>query len=199
MNDLFHKSWLWDYLRRSGASGYFLPLSGGADSSSTAAIVGVMCQLVAEAVRSGDAAVAADVRRVVLGSSSAGGAGGGQQQPGPEPEPEPDLGDPQVLANAILHCAYMGTSHSSEETRGRARALAGEIGAHFSALEIDRVTDAIVWVFTTFVNAEASGGNGRAPRFLSRGGALSEDLALQNIQARVRMVLSYLCAQLLPW
>jgi NAD+ synthase (glutamine-hydrolysing) len=24
--------WLWDYLRRSGASGYFLPLSGGADS-----------------------------------------------------------------------------------------------------------------------------------------------------------------------
>lgn len=26
--------WLWDYLRRSGASGYFLPLSGGADSSS---------------------------------------------------------------------------------------------------------------------------------------------------------------------
>jgi hypothetical protein len=37
--------WLWDYLRRSGAGGYFLPLSGGADSSSTAAIVGAMCQL----------------------------------------------------------------------------------------------------------------------------------------------------------
>ena len=36
--------YLWDYLRRSGASGYFLPLSGGADSASTAAIVGVMCQ-----------------------------------------------------------------------------------------------------------------------------------------------------------
>jgi hypothetical protein len=37
--------WLWDYLRRSGASGYLLPLSGGADSSSTAAIVGSMCQV----------------------------------------------------------------------------------------------------------------------------------------------------------
>lgn len=36
--------WLWDYLRRSGASGFLLPLSGGADSSSTAAIVGSMCQ-----------------------------------------------------------------------------------------------------------------------------------------------------------
>lgn len=38
--------WLWDYLRRSGATGYLLPLSGGADSSSVAAIVGSMCQLV---------------------------------------------------------------------------------------------------------------------------------------------------------
>ena len=38
--------WLWDYLRRSGATGYLLPLSGGADSSSVAAIVGCMCQLV---------------------------------------------------------------------------------------------------------------------------------------------------------
>ncbi|KAM0854461.1 hypothetical protein ACQ4PT_050421 [Festuca glaucescens] len=38
--------WLWDYLRRSRASGFLLPLSGGADSSSVAAIVGCMCQLV---------------------------------------------------------------------------------------------------------------------------------------------------------
>ncbi|KAL6566188.1 hypothetical protein OROGR_001803 [Orobanche gracilis] len=38
--------WLWDYLRRSGAAGFLLPLSGGADSSSVAAIVGSTCQLV---------------------------------------------------------------------------------------------------------------------------------------------------------
>jgi NAD+ synthase (glutamine-hydrolysing) len=34
--------WLWDYLRRSGAAGFLLPLSGGADSSSVAAIVAAM-------------------------------------------------------------------------------------------------------------------------------------------------------------
>ena len=28
---------------------------------------------------------------------------------------------------------------------------------------------------------------------------MSEDLALQNLQARIRMVLSYFFAQLLPW
>ena len=40
---------------------------------------------------------------------------------------------------------------------------------------------------------------GHMPRFLSRGGTMSEDLALQNIQARLRMVTAYLMAQLLPW
>ena len=43
--------WLWDFLRRSGAAGYFLPLSGGADSSATAAIVGCMTTLVTEAAQ----------------------------------------------------------------------------------------------------------------------------------------------------
>jgi NAD+ synthase (glutamine-hydrolysing) len=56
-------AWLWDYLRRSGASGFLLPLSGGADSSSTAAIVGSMCQMVVQAVADGDAQVLEDARR----------------------------------------------------------------------------------------------------------------------------------------
>ncbi len=43
--------WLWDYLRRSGATGFLLPLSGGADSSAVAAIVGSMCQQVVAAVK----------------------------------------------------------------------------------------------------------------------------------------------------
>ena len=55
--------WLWDYLRRSGAAGYMLPLSGGADSSATATIVGNMCQLVVRAVQQGDKAVEAEARR----------------------------------------------------------------------------------------------------------------------------------------
>ena len=42
--------WLWDYLRRSEAAGYFIPLSGGSDSGAVATIVGSMCQLVAKAV-----------------------------------------------------------------------------------------------------------------------------------------------------
>lgn len=38
--------WLWDYLRRSDQSGFFLPLSGGVDSLSVACIVFSMCSMV---------------------------------------------------------------------------------------------------------------------------------------------------------
>lgn len=40
---------------------------------------------------------------------------------------------------------------------------------------------------------------GKTPRFRSQGGTNAENLALQNIQARLRMVIAYLFAQLLPW
>jgi NAD+ synthase (glutamine-hydrolysing) len=42
--------WLWDYLRRSGARGFFLPLSGGADSASVAAMIGSMAKLVLRSI-----------------------------------------------------------------------------------------------------------------------------------------------------
>lgn len=55
--------WLWDYLRRSGASGFILPLSGGADSSSTAAIVASMCRMAVQTAVE-DERVASDVKRL---------------------------------------------------------------------------------------------------------------------------------------
>ena len=48
---------MWDYLRRSGQGGYFLPLSGGIDSSSSACIVASMCDLVCKAVSAGGLAI----------------------------------------------------------------------------------------------------------------------------------------------
>jgi NAD+ synthase (glutamine-hydrolysing) len=42
--------WMWDYLRRSGARGFFMPLSGGADSSSVAALVASMSKIVFESI-----------------------------------------------------------------------------------------------------------------------------------------------------
>jgi NAD+ synthase (glutamine-hydrolysing) len=40
---------------------------------------------------------------------------------------------------------------------------------------------------------------GFKPQFRAHGGSAAENLALQNIQARMRMLLAYMFAQLLPW
>ena len=165
--------YLWDYLRRSGGGGYFLPLSGGADSSSTAAIVGLMCQQVVAAVAAGDEGVLADVRRVT--------------RMGADYTPT----DARQLCSLILHTCYMGTTNSSQTTRDRAAALAGEIGAHHIPATIDPMIAGILQVFKELTSRE--------PKFKNQGGTIAEDLALQNIQARSRMVLGYMLAQLLPW
>ena len=58
-------------------------------------------------------------------------------------------------------------------------------------MDIDQTVDATMGVFTA--------ATGLAPKYKIHGGSSSENLALQNIQARQRMVQSYLFAQLLPW
>jgi NAD+ synthase (glutamine-hydrolysing) len=42
--------------------GFFLPLSGGADSSSTAALVGIMTQIVVEEIKKGNPQILAGIR-----------------------------------------------------------------------------------------------------------------------------------------
>jgi NAD+ synthase (glutamine-hydrolysing) len=166
--------WMWDYLRRSGGAGYFLPLSGGADSSSVACIVGVMCHLVTEAANAGDAIVIRDVQRIT-------GTTGKEYTPL----------TPQELAAHVLHTTYMGTKNSSAATKKRATTLAQEIGSYHLNMGMDTMVDAVVTTFGALT--------GKTPRFLSQGGNIQQDLALQNIQARLRMVMAYLLAQLLPW
>ncbi|WOK99797.1 hypothetical protein Cni_G08509 [Canna indica] len=165
--------WLWDYLRRSGASGFLLPLSGGADSSSVAAIVGCMCQLVIKDIQDGDEQVKADALRI------------GHYKNGEFPT------DSKEFAKRIFYTIYMGTENSSEATRSRAKRLADEIGSWHLNADIDSVVSALLSLFQNLT--------GRHPCYKVDGGSNTENLALQNIQARVRMVLAFMLASLLPW
>jgi len=164
--------WLWDYLRRSGAAGYFLPMSGGADSSAVAAIAGSMCQLVVREAQDGNDTVVEDVRRIV---------GDDRYVPGAA----------QEFAHRVLHSCYMATTHSSQETRERAEEIAGQIGSYHMNVSIDNPVKALCSLFVETTNT--------TPRFTVEGGSDAEDTALQNVQARVRMVYSYMLARLLPW
>ena len=174
--------WLWDFLRRSGAAGYFLPLSGGADSSAVAAIVGCMTEMVTKAAREDPAGSVAEACRKVCRKD--------------------ELNDnltvnhwvpetPKELANIVLHTMYMGTANSSKATESRARGLGEAIGSYHHSIKIDLVIAAMIKMFFLVTN--------KTPEFKSRGGTITEDLALQNIQARIRMVTAYFFAQLLPW
>ncbi|XP_051214236.1 glutamine-dependent NAD(+) synthetase [Lolium perenne] len=165
--------WLWDYLRRSRASGFLLPLSGGADSSSVAAIVGCMCQLVIKDIEKGDEQVKVDAMRI------------GQYKDGEFPT------DSRELAKRLFYTVYMGTENSSEDTRSRAKRLAEEIGSFHFDVPIDSVVSAFLSLFERFT--------GKRPLYKVDGGSHTENLGLQNIQARIRMVLAFMMASLMPW
>ncbi|KZV40925.1 glutamine-dependent NAD(+) synthetase [Dorcoceras hygrometricum] len=165
--------WLWDYLRRSGASGFLLPLSGGADSSSVAAIVGCMCQLVIKEIAEGDEQVKADAIRV------------GHYTGGQFPT------DSKEFAKRLFYTVFMGSENSSDATRTRAKVLAEEIGSWHFDVSIDGVVSSFISLFQTLT--------GKRPRYKVDGGSNTENLGLQNIQARIRMVLAFMLASLLPW
>lgn len=164
--------WLWDYLRRSKAGGFFLPLSGGIDSCATAVIVHSMCRQVVQAIKNGNQEVLSDIRELTNDCKFS-------------------PTSPQEVAGRLFYTSFMGTTNSSNDTRQRAKDLAIDIGSNHVDLNMDAVVSSVVRLFEI--------ATGRRPVFKIFGGSNIENLALQNIQARLRMVLSYLFAQLLPW
>uniref|UniRef100_UPI003AAE8758 glutamine-dependent NAD(+) synthetase-like n=1 Tax=Centroberyx gerrardi TaxID=166262 RepID=UPI003AAE8758 len=164
--------WLWDYLRRSRQAGFLLPLSGGVDSSSTACIVHSMCVLVCQAVHDGNSQVLEDVRRVV-----------GDESYRPQ--------HPRELCGRIFTTCYMASENSSEGTSNRAKDLADQIGSTHMNINIDTAVKGMLGIFSMVT--------GKWPQFRANGGSVRENLALQNVQARIRMVLAYLFAQLSLW
>lgn len=131
-----------------------------------------MCRLVVENIKAGNKQVIADVKRLAKYSDKL---------------PE----TPQELCNQIFHTVYMGMSkQSSKETRQRARDLAEAIGAYHVNLDIDHVYEAQRNLIVNSLSFE--------PKFKVEGGSIAENLTLQNIQARSRMVTAYEFAQILP-
>lgn len=127
--------WLWDYLRRSGQGGFFLPLSGGVDSASTACIVYSMCRLVVQACDGGDTNALAAVRKIIC-------------------DPEYTPNSVSDLCSKLFVTCYMGTENSSKETRKRAERLAEQIGSYHFGITIDTAISAIMAIFTTITGEQ---------------------------------------------
>uniref|UniRef100_A0A8D0HBE5 Glutamine-dependent NAD(+) synthetase n=1 Tax=Sphenodon punctatus TaxID=8508 RepID=A0A8D0HBE5_SPHPU len=152
--------------------GFLLPLSGGMDSSATACLVYSMYHQVCLAVMNGNQDVLDDVRRVVNDETYT---------------PK----DPREFCGRVFTTCYMASENSSEETHARAKLLAEQIGSYHINLNIDRAVKAVIGIFNVVM--------GKSPRFRVHGGNHRQNLALQNVQARIRLVLAYLFAQLSLW
>jgi NAD+ synthase (glutamine-hydrolysing) len=85
----------------------------------------------------------------------------------------------------------MGNKNSKTSSMSRASRVASSIGSKHYDLKIDEAFDSIVGSFEKTT--------GLTPKYEAEGGTMVEDLALQNVTARSRMVISYLMAQLVPW
>lgn len=167
--------YMWSYLVHSKSAGFLIPLSGGLDSASTATLVFSMCRMVFKAIEAGHPETISHLNRIA----------GVYGPEGWKPK------SPQDICHRILHTVYLGmASQSSVETRSRAERLAAAIGAYHTDMNIDDVFQAQKSIITQATGFE--------PRFRVHGGSNSENLLLQNIQARSRMVTSYSMAQLLP-
>ncbi|KAI3918054.1 hypothetical protein MKW92_027445 [Papaver armeniacum] len=90
--------------------------------------------------------------------------------------------DSKEFAKRIFYTVFMGTENSSDTTSSPAKLLAAEIGSWHLDVSLDN----------TYCT-------GKRPVYKVDGGSDAENLGLQNIQARIRMVLAYMLASLLPW
>ncbi len=88
--------------------------------------------------------------------------------------------DVKQAVNALLTCAYQGTKNSSQTTHDAAQTLASSVGAAFHSWQIDEAVDYYTKQIEKVLNRPL--------------GWESDDIALQNIQARSRSPIIWLLA-----
>ncbi len=215
--------WLWDYLRRSGASGFFIPLSGGADSSCVTIMVGLLTRLIYDEIQR-EKVILEEIKQgkekhILEGkknynnnhnnnitnyvSDITKNAENGLINNNKDTsfvlnelrkivkdndfEPK----SPEEICSIILVSCFMGSEYSSSKTRENAENLSKEFGSFHLNFDINEIVGAFKKCFLNTFKKE--------PKFISEGGSAIEDLALQNIQSRSRMCISYLVAGLANW
>jgi NAD+ synthase (glutamine-hydrolysing) len=219
--------WLWDYLRRSNAMGFMLPLSGGADSASTATIVFNMCCLMLDAYKKekepgfyANKNVTAFINNFFTLR---------------EDNSIEEISEPQQLCSRILNTVYLPTAISGKvdltsgtsgqsassnsgdiqsdsidlsvitsraskmKTGFLASQLAKKIGARHDVVDIQGMFEAGINGISGISGKDFLTMKEEVKNGRVPGSSKSTwDLLYQNIQARLRMINAYLLAQALP-
>ncbi len=107
---------LFDYLRKSGAKGLVVSLSGGADSAAVAVLAAKMVEFAAAEL--GLAGLVARLAGTLEGAGSV-----------------------RELVGRLLLCVYQPTRNSSAASREAARAVAEAVGAGYRELDVDELVE----------------------------------------------------------
>jgi NAD+ synthase (glutamine-hydrolysing) len=150
--------YIWDYLKKSGAAGFLLPLSGGADSGLTSGIIYHFAHKVIDYLTNRGEGTRTEIlghlRKIVRDEKF-------------------DPKTPEEVVSKIFYTRYMGTNNSSQETKNRAAKLAEQIGANHQSVNISGICDNFKVLIKNTMNMD--------PKFKSEGGNWRTDIALQNI------------------
>jgi len=206
--------YLWDYLTRSPAGGFFLPLSGGVDSGSTAMMVFYManklCELLNKPVETEDdkrlsALMNKRINANVLKNYpqhrlKSDGSGAPETLAGHEPLTT------KKLMHILLHTCNMPTKNNTALIKSFASDLATALGSfHMVAyindafVELKNMVANVGFGYDPAVQPDADLSKRiDIPRYKLADGDWMENLAIQNIQARLRMLTAYYLAQILP-
>jgi NAD+ synthase (glutamine-hydrolysing) len=162
---------LFDYLRKSHAKGFIVSLSGGVDSSGVSVLVYLMVQL---ACRELGIVPFADKMPRIAGLL-------------PEPSSEDtwagfDTPQSRRAVRQLLTCVYQATRNSGPATKQAAETVAGAIGAEFIQWNVDAMVDQYVKTLSKVEGRQLTWD--------------TDDVALQNIQARARGPSVWLLANL---
>ncbi len=150
---------LFDYLRKSGAQGFVVSLSGGVDSSAVACLSALLVHFGVQEL--GHARFRKKLAHIPALAAAA-----------------PDA----PLVREILTCVYQSTRNSTLATQDAARAVAAAVGAQFCVFDVDPVVQQYVSIVSRALGRELTW--------------QTDDLALQNIQARTRSPSAWMLANL---
>ncbi|MEM9187033.1 MAG: NAD(+) synthase [Planctomycetota bacterium] len=157
---------LFDYLRKSRAGGFVVSLSGGADSSAVTVLCGLMTRLAIAELGAGE--FLQRLPSIPKLSEVVADA--------------PPIAIDKHIAQRLLTCVYQATRNSSQTTRDAAAAVAQAVGAEFLEWKVDAMVDGYVETVSHAIGRPLDWG--------------TDDLALQNVQARARGPGAWLLANL---
>ena len=206
--------YLWDYLILSSIGGFFLPLSGDVDSSSTALLIYIMCDQI---IRIINTTAVEDVRLKshILKGLNAKILSGSQYKhfkdhynTTPPPDNTQQL-TTRDLVNIILHTGNMPTENNNTQMRDFAEKVAHAIGSYHINVQIEdasKVMKGLVTVDRQLLDnthnitaKEIDEIRMNIPKLTSlTNGDWQSNLALQHIQSRLRMLTAYYYTQILP-